>query len=92
MPDAPDSLDAAARRLDEALARLEGRVLARLRREAAAPSPADRGPAAADMARLAAELDAARARERELEGVAADASAALGRAAAEVRAALQAEH
>lgn len=44
-----------------------------------------------DRARLAAELDAARARERALEAVAAEASAALGRAAAEVRAALSAE-
>jgi hypothetical protein len=44
-----------------------------------------------DRARLAAELDAARARERALEAVAAEASAALGRAAAEVRAALTAE-
>ena len=43
-----------------------------------------------DRARLAADLDAAKARERALEEVAAEASAALGRAAAEVRAALAA--
>ncbi len=91
MPDPADSLDAAARRLDEALARLEGRVLARLKREGAAPSSADRGAAGAEAARVAVELDAARRRERELEAVAAAASAALGRAADEVRAALQAE-
>ena len=39
----------------------------------------------------AAELDAARARERDLERVAEEASAALGRAASEVRAALKVE-
>ena len=43
-----------------------------------------------DRAQLAAELDAARSREKALESLAAEASAALGRAAAEVRAALQA--
>jgi len=52
---------------------------------------ADTDAFAADRARLAADLDAARAREKQLEQVAAEASAALGRAAAEVRAALAAE-
>lgn len=87
MPDlAADSLDAAARRLDEALARLERRVTARLV-AGGAPSAADRG--ASDG--LLAELESERRRGRELEQVAAEASAALGRAAAEVRAALQAQ-
>ena len=82
---ASDSLDAAARRLDEALARLERRVTARLV-AGGAPLASDRG-----VSGLAAELEAERRRGRELEQVAAEASAALGRAAAEVRAALQAE-
>jgi hypothetical protein len=41
-----------------------------------------------DRANLAAELDEARARERELEAAGAEASAALGRAILEIRAAL----
>jgi hypothetical protein len=41
-----------------------------------------------DRARLAAELDAARSRERALEEAGAQASEALGRAIAEIRAAL----
>ena len=41
-----------------------------------------------DRAMLASELDAARARERELMAAGADASAALGRAIDEIRAAL----
>jgi hypothetical protein len=84
MPDpyAPDGLEAAARRLDQALARLERRAAAR-----AGDGPADDG----ERRRLGAELHAARLRERELEEVASAASAALGRAAAEVRAALAAE-
>jgi hypothetical protein len=73
-------------RLDRALAALEARIAQRL-----AQSDARRDDLFDhDRAQLAAELDAARARERALEAVAAEASAALGRAAAEVRAALQA--
>ena len=41
-----------------------------------------------DRANLAAELDEARARERELEAAGAEASEALGRAIQEIRAAL----
>ena len=79
MPDAPapplPALDAAQRRLDAALARLERALAGRPLGDAA----------------LHTELEQARARERQLEQVAAEASAALGRAAAEVRAALAAE-
>ena len=78
----PSALDQAQRRLDRALRALEARV----RAIAAAPPPP-----AGDASRLEGELQDARARERQLEQVAAEASAALGRAAAEVRAALQAE-
>jgi Domain of unknown function (DUF4164) len=80
------ALDAAARRLDRAVGSLEARLTARIAAlEGAGDDLFDR-----DRSELAAELDAARARERALEALAAEASAALGRAAAEVRAALQA--
>lgn len=80
-------LDAAIRRLDQAVTSLEARVQVRL---ATLESRADGDLFDQDRALLAAELDAARSRERALEELAAEASAALGRAAAEVRAALQA--
>ena len=80
-------LDAAIRRLDRALGGLEARLASRL--ETLKVHDADLFDH--DRAQLASELDAARARERALEQVAAEASAALGRAAAEVRAALAAE-
>jgi hypothetical protein len=86
MSEAESPLDAAIRRLDRAMASLEARISNRLAAmEAQRDDLFDQ-----DRAALAAELDAARARERQLEQVAAEASAALGRAAAEVRAALQA--
>jgi hypothetical protein len=80
---ADSGLELAARRLELALAGLEARLQRR----------ADLGGSAFadDRARLAAELDAARARERNLERMAEEASAALGRAATEVRAALNAD-
>ena len=87
MSEADSPLEAAVRRLDRAMASLEARVsstLATLETRGGDLFEQDR-------AQLAADLDAARARERALEEVAAEASAALGRAAAEVRAALQAE-
>ena len=84
--EAMSAMDAAIRRLDRAVGSLEARLSARL----AALDGTDGDLFDRDRAELAAELDAARARERALEQVAAEASAALGRAAAEVRAALQA--
>lgn len=87
-------LGRAVHRLAEALAGLEARlaerpaVLASDSGDLFAPPAFDE-----DRARLTAELETARAREKALEAVAAEASAALGRAAAEVRAALAAgEH
>jgi hypothetical protein len=80
-------LDSAVRRLDRAMASLEARLSARL----AALDTKGGDLFDHDRSQLAADLDAARARERALEALAAEASAALGRAAAEVRAALQAE-
>ena len=76
------ALDLAARRLENALHVLEQRLTKRLR-EAAAGGLFDQ-----DRAKLAAELDQSRARERELEEAGAQASAALGRAIQEIRAAL----
>ena len=86
MSEAESPLDAALRRLDRAMATLEARVSNRLAEmESRGDDLFDQ-----DRAQLAAELDAARAREKALESMAAEASAALGRAAAEGRAARQA--
>jgi hypothetical protein len=78
------SLDEAARRLDHALSRLEVRMSA-LAGEA---EQANGGLFDQDRAHLAAELDASRARERQLEEAGAAAARALGHAIAGVRAAL----
>jgi cell division protein ZapA (FtsZ GTPase activity inhibitor) len=88
-PNAADSgeeapLEAAARRLERALALLDSRV----------KTLTDRAEGAAgglfdfDRSNLAAELDAARAREKELEEAGRQASEALDRAIAEIRSAL----
>jgi hypothetical protein len=76
------ALDLAAKRLERAIALLEQR-LAQKTKEAKAS-----GLFEADRAQLAAELDQAKARERALEEAGAEASAALGRAISEIRAAL----
>lgn len=76
-------LDAAVKRLERAVASLEqglGERAAAVRNDGAFDE---------DRARLAAELDQARARERDLEEAGAQASAALGRAIAEIRTALE---
>jgi hypothetical protein len=78
------ALEVAAKRLETALHVLEQRLSRRLQ-EASAEAG---GLFDQDRAKLAAELDAARARERELEEAGAQASAALGRAIQEIRAAL----
>lgn len=78
------ALDLAARRLERAVAMLESRMAEKM---AVAGAEAG-GLFDQDRARLAAELDAARARERALEEAGAQASDALGRAIAEIRAAL----
>jgi hypothetical protein len=88
-PDAGPSIDEAADRLAGAIARLEGRLNGLFERM-------DEGRARnrevealrLDRARLAADLDAARARERELQRLADEASEALGAAILEVREAL----
>jgi hypothetical protein len=76
------ALDLAAKRLERAIALLEQRLAEKLK------AAGDGGLFDQDRARLAAELDQARARERELEEAGAEASAALGRAIMEIRAAL----
>lgn len=78
------ALELAAKRLDRALGQLEHRL--------GSVSTAANGEAGGlfdqDRARLAEELDQSRARERELEAAGAQASQALGKAIAEIRAAL----
>ena len=83
--DAGDSaLDLAARRLERAVAMLESRMAERVAQAGAEAG----GLFDQDRAKLASELDAARARERSLEEAGAQASEALGRAIEEIRAAL----
>lgn len=77
-----DALEQAARRLERAIHMLEQRF-GDLTGRAGAGELFDH-----DRAKLAAELDAARARERELAIAGEQASEALGRAIAEIRAAL----
>jgi hypothetical protein len=76
-------LDAAARRLERAVSLLEGRVSS-LSSEGAAGELFGH-----DRSQLASDLDAARARERELQDAGAEASLALGQAIAGIQAALQ---
>ena len=82
---AEGSLEAATQRLTEALETLEGRLQNRSGEEGVA------GPGDGDAEQLRSELNAARERERQLEEAAAEASAALGRAAEQIRAALEEE-
>jgi hypothetical protein len=77
------ALEAAIQRLDRALAQLEVRVGA-LRSQAGDGG----GLVDQDRAKLAAELDAAKGRERDLELAGAEASLALGRAIADIQRAL----
>jgi len=78
------ALEAAIQRLDRALAQLDIRVTT-LQAEADA---AGGGLFDQDRAKLASELDKARGRERDLESAGVQASQALGRAIADIRAAL----
>ena len=81
------ALDLAAKRLENALHVLEQRLSQRLK-----DAGADAGGLFdQDLAQLAAQLDQARARERELEEAGAQASIALGKAIEEVRAALSSQ-
>lgn len=77
----------AASALDRALDRLETGVEELCRRGAGSENAVTR-ILQADRARLAAELDATRGREKALESLAGEASQALGAAISEVKAAL----
>jgi cell shape-determining protein MreC len=82
-------LDAAARKLADALLRLELQVETMLDRLDSHRSYEREAEALRlDRARLASDLDSARARERELQRLADEASEALGAAISEVREAL----
>jgi len=83
------TMDEAIQRLDAALARLDG-ALDSLFEQAGDPAVLRREVQAMseDRARLAEDLDAALARESELQALADEASAALGSAIEEVKAAL----
>ena len=82
-------MDNAVRRLEEALDRLEGRLDGLFDRIDGHRSQVREADALRiDRTRLASDLDAARARERELQRLADEASEALGAAISEVREAL----
>lgn len=78
------ALDLAARRLERAVAMLESRLADKVAQAGAEAG----GLFDMDRTRLAAELDASRARERALEEAGAEASEALAKAIAELQAAL----
>jgi hypothetical protein len=78
------ALDLAAKRLERALLMLEQRLAERLKQAGEEVG----GLFDQDRAKLAAELDESRARERALEDAGAEASAALGRAILEIKQAL----
>ena len=83
-PAGESPLEQAVKRLDRAIAQLEQRLAG----GGAMPSG---GLVDQDSAKLEAELEQARVREKELEAAGAEASAALGRAIAEIKAALTGE-
>ena len=83
------SLEAAAAQLDSALTSLERKLDDLFESvDAAKPSEREADALRRDRMRLATDLDAARAREKELQALADEASAALGAAIQEVRDAL----
>ena len=84
MSSGESALDLAARRLEQAVHVVEQRLAQRLKTAGDAVG----GLFDQDRANLTAELDDARSRERELEAAGVEASAALGRAIMEIRAAL----
>ena len=88
-PEDQAQMDGALRQLEAAIDRLEGRLdgmFEKLERQRAQSREAD--ALRLDRARLASDLDAAKARERELQKLADEASEALGAAISEVREAL----
>lgn len=89
VPEETASVDDAVQQLEAAIDRLEGRLdglFSRLEGQRNQSREAD--ALRRDRARLASDLDAAKARERELQKLADEASEALGAAISEVREAL----
>ncbi|WP_297513353.1 DUF4164 family protein [uncultured Caulobacter sp.] len=85
------ALDLAVRRLERAVSQLEQRLAAKAAEAARVPATASAEPGLfedEERARLLADLEAAREREKALEEAGEQASVALGRAIAEIRAAL----
>jgi hypothetical protein len=94
-PGEGNALELAARRLERAVGQLEQKIAAERAARPTAPAVAASGDpglfdveAESKAARLVADLEAARAREKALEEAGEQASEALGRAIAEIRAAL----
>lgn len=88
-PEQTQEMDEAVRRLEGAIDRLEGRLESLFQRlEGSRTHEKEAEALRKDRARLASDLDAAKARERELQRLADEASEALGAAISEVREAL----
>lgn len=88
-PDKTPDMDSALQQLEAAIDRLEGRLDGLLDRlETSRGHEREAEALRIDRARLASDLDAAKARERELQRLADEASEALGAAISEVREAL----
>ena len=88
-PDQTTEIDNALRQLEASIDRLEGRLDGLFERlEGHRSREREAEALRIDRARLAGDLDAAKARERELQRLADEASEALGAAISEVREAL----
>lgn len=88
-PKNPAEIDDSVQRLEAAIDRLEGRLDGLFERlDAHRTRDREAEALRVDRARLAGDLDAARAREKELQRLADEASEALGAAISEVREAL----
>mgnify|MGYP000134308205 FL=1 len=88
-PETSPEMDAALHQLEAAIDRLEGRLDGLFERiEGHRSKDREAEALRIDRARLAGDLDAAKARERELQRLADEASEALGAAISEVREAL----
>jgi cell shape-determining protein MreC len=88
-PEQTQEMDEALRRLEGAIDRLEGRLDSLFERlEGSRGYEKEADALRKDRARLASDLDVAKAREKELQRLADEASEALGAAISEVREAL----
>ena len=88
-PDNQENIDVALKRLESAIDRLEGRLDGLFERlDGHRGHQKEAEALRKDRARLASDLDVAKAREKELQRLADEASEALGAAISEVREAL----